>query len=132
MKTFMLPAMLAIMLFLGCGAEDLQRDLIGLAFGVSQPQAVDGKDGTDGRDGDQGIPGLAGLDGDRGADGRDGDTGPTGPAGPAGPSGPIGPAGLGPDACTTLCHNGSTLTVAAPAVWPHLLHGDTCGECDDD
>jgi len=29
----------------------------------------------------------------------------------------------------TICHNGKTMQVAAPAVQAHLNHGDTLGAC---
>lgn len=37
---------------------------------------------------------------------------------------------VGPPARVTICHNGTTLSVAEPAVASHLAHGDTLGPCD--
>ncbi len=36
-----------------------------------------------------------------------------------------------PGARVLVCHNGMTLTVAAPALEAHLAHGDTLGACED-
>jgi len=60
----------------GCGAHDLQRDIIGLAgalvldvLGIGNPTVTDGVDGMDGQNGSDGSDGNNGRNGTDGADG---------------------------------------------------------------
>lgn len=144
---------IAVTLVSGCGTNSWQRDsLLWLLQGAN-----DGQDGancydapglTD-RNGPDGVPdgivdewdcvglrGSEGPSGPAGQDGRDGSTGLRGPIGPAGPPGEPGTTTIvyiyiDANACTTLCHDGRTLTVPASAVASHLNHGDTCGPCEE-
>ncbi len=134
------------------GLQDWQRDVlvVGIGLATDQPgeDGEQGKAGDDGEQGEQGVEGMVGQPGEAGEAGPPGEAGAGGEAGPTGLQGETGTAGEqgapGPsgehhhhepatepaDDCPTLCHNGRTLTVAAPAVDAHLGHGDYCGACD--
>lgn len=134
MRKFTIPLLMLVLGFAGCGndflgLEDYQRDILGVLIAqVGQQTASDGLNCWD-------LSGEGICDADEDWNGPDGTSDGTCDAwdcqGIAGPQGEPGLHGQNEQVsdCTTLCHDGQTLTVAAPAVQSHLNHGDICGSC---
>jgi hypothetical protein len=114
------------------GLEDYQRDILGVLIAhVGQQTATDGLNcwdfsGEGVCDADEDWNGPGGVP-DEICDAWDCQGSP----GEPGLEGPAGSVSQNEQSdCTTLCHGGETLVIAAPAVQSHLNHGDTCGLCD--